>query len=52
VEKAIYKIFDYEIAFKIDKEMLICINMLETCGKGLVDFADGRTFYGSALKTG
>ena len=41
----IFKHFDYDTANKIDRELMIRINLLELGRKGIVDFIDGRTFY-------
>ena len=45
IREIIHKHFDPKTAKKIDKELMIRINMLELGKKGLVDFIDGRTFY-------
>lgn len=50
VREIIYRHFDEKTARKIDKELMIRINMLEISSKGIVDLIDGRTFYRSDNK--
>jgi len=50
VREIVHKYFDSKTAYKIDKELMIRINMAELGKKGVLDFIDGRTFYRSKDK--